>query len=770
MTVKNFRLVFTIVVMVLSAIMPSIASADIIDDITVHTDANDEVDMVVKFTVPIQYMRHFPQGKTDFTAISFNVLSSVPAADWQNYESHRAPPSDLVEDVLVSTIDRATGPQVQIKFKKTVDITVDLGRNGQSLVIHMKRLVTSSDAPSGNVIAPVIVLPPSAQKAVHIPLGGTDGLPVFPDIDQPVQQDSITASSTPTLAEQVLKANNQASAQMIQGGNALLTGQPFIAIDSFNGTLRLPPNKYTEDAQLWIAISKERSGQLPKAILEFQTYLKLYPNGKYAQWVKDRLALYKASQPALFQTSTNLLATPKPTQNTDLQYSEFGSLSMEAYTGASSTKTMATVGTTQIPTTISSTDQKSVMTNVTMTARANNNEYDNRLVFQDLYAANYLPGQMNTNRLGAAFYELKDRVENYSVKIGRQSGMGGGVMGRFDGVSAGYGFMNDYRVNVVAGQLSDMTLDEQPKFTGTSLDFGYKSPFGGSVYYIDQTVYGITDRKAIGGNLRYFESSFNVMSMLDYDLLFKALNFFTVQGTVSGGGKSNDYNFLVDRRRSPILDLRNAVSGSTVTFTSLIQQGMSTSDLVDWANARTTTTDSASAGMINHLSEKWIMGSDISFATTEAMAASGTSDPTTGVCIDVMVGCVAEVPSSGPSWSFSERLAGMGVFKPRDVTSLSVNYSQSETSKNKGLQLSNHSDIAEKWTLDSTMGATLQTDNTGGKTNSYSPSLRLSYRMKNYLTLDSQLGLTWSTTSSSSLQTGSRTFQDNISFGFRFDF
>ena len=80
------------------------------------------------------------------------------------------------------------------------------------------------------------------------------------------------------------------------------------------------------------------------------------------------------------------------------------------------------------------------MTNLNMTARSYNNEYDNRFVFQDFYAANFLPGQASSSRLGAAYYEMKDRIVDYSFKVGRQSGFGGGVMGRFDGVSAGYGF------------------------------------------------------------------------------------------------------------------------------------------------------------------------------------------------------------------------------------------------------------------------------------------------------------------------------------------
>jgi hypothetical protein len=679
--------------------------------------------------------------------------------------------------VTVSTKDKATGPTVQVKLFKPANISVDLGKNGQSLIIHIKPDAAASPVPgvvmpsppSGEITAPKVDLPPVTLKAIHIPFGGKDGLPVYPDIDQPVTLPPVAESATPTLAEQIIKANNQAAPLMIEGGNALLAGQAFAAVESFNNVLKLPPNKYTEDAQLWIGIAKEKTGQLPRAILEYNSFLKLYPNGRWAKWVKDRLDLLKTSQPRLFVVAPPVVITLPKIKNTEFQFTEFGSLSMEAYLGANKTETSAAGGTSQAPTSISSMTQKSIITNVNVTARSYNNEYDNRLVLQEFYSANYLPGQTNSSRLGSAFYELKDRIDSYSVKIGRQSGMGGGVMGRFDGVAAGYGINSEYRANVVAGQLSDSTRDVQPIFMGASLDFGLKNPFGGSVYYMDQTVSGFTDRRAIGGNLRYFEPSFNIMSMFDYDIQFRALNMITVQGTLNGGGKSNDYNFLVDRRRSPILDLRNAINGTTATLNTLLQNGWDKDGLILLADQRTTVTNSASVGMVNHLNERWNTGTDISYSITDALAASGTDPALIGGGLPIE-GFVPASPSSGPLWSVSQRLTGIGVFHPRDVSNFGVSYSKSETSSSASLQCSNHSDVGEQWSLDTSLTVGFQKDNAGGKSNNISPSERVSYRLKSNLTLDAQLGLSWSKTSSDALQSSSNSFQDFLSFGFRFDF
>lgn len=840
--IKLHRLFLSFLAVILLDTVSPYVSAEIIDDITVHQDASGGTDTVIKFTVPIQYLRHFPQGKSSSTSIYFNILNTVPIDEWQDYESHRTPPSDLVQEIMVTTRDRGTGPKIHITFYRPAEFTVAMGGDNQTLVIHAKPITaqqnneskpapgqsgvipvpvaaapiaviaatpksppvsvpsaatpavsvtkemppapapatvsapvaasapvpaTAPVAPSGDITAPKIVLKPSSSKPIHIPLGGKDGLPPFPEIDQYVPQGTTPVPANASLTDKIMIANNQAAALMENGGNALLTGQTFAAIDSFNQVLNLPPNKYTEDAQLWVGIAKERSGQLSKAILEFNSYLRLYPDGKSAKWVKDRLAKLKLSQPALFAALDKQSTAPARAQNTEFQYSEFGSLSMYYYQGASQTNTVASAGAVQTPTTFSLIDQKSLITNLNMTARSYNNEYDNRLVFQDFYAANFLPGQQNISMLGAAYYEMKDRIVDYSFRVGRQSGLGGGVMGRFDGVSAGYGIVPNWRVNVVAGQLSDFTIDSKPTFYGASVDFGTKSQLGGSVYGITQQVNGFTDRRAVGGNLRYFDQRFNIMSMVDYDVLFKAVNIFTVQGTLNGGGTGTDYNFLLDRRRSPVLDIRNAINGTTTSIATLMQNGWSMSDLILLADQRTTVSSMAQVGMTNHMSEKWFIGTDFTIAKTAGMTASGTllPDGTTGV-----EGFVPAIPSTGNTWTITERATGLGVIRPQDTTNFSVSYSKGALIAAEGFQASNHVDLQEKWTLDSTFLLSLQNDNTGGKMHDISPTIRVAYKIRRNLSADTQLGLDWNKTSSSVLQSTSTALREFVAFGFRLDF
>lgn len=825
------------------------AAEEIIDDIVLRPGASGEVNLEIKFAVPVQYVRHFPLKKSPHSTIFFNILSSVPKDQWQSRQAHRAPPSDLIRDITVSIMDPGTGPKIQLDFSRPAEFTVSPGRNGQSLMIHITaEILPKNDAtpvpgpsipavipavvvpavvatapklpapaagfpptavsgkpgtapapapkpapapipapvpaavaapvpasapaatsavPTGDVTAPSIVLPPSG-KLLRLPLGGKDGLPVFPDIEQ-VAPESAQAAPPANLppAQQLKRVNDQAALLMLKGGKDLLDGKPFAATESFNGVLNLPPNRYTEDAQLWVGITREKSGQLQKGILEFQTYLKLYPTGKSVSWVNNRLAVLKIAAPGIFAELAKppQAMAPAKVKNTEFQTMEFGSLGMYYYTGGSRIKTSG--GNQAAIPAISVVDQKSLMTNINMTANTYNNEYDNRLVFQDFYARNLLPKQKNNNRLGAAFYEFRDRIEGFSTRIGRQSGLGGGVMGRFDGISAGIDVFSDYRFNVVGGQLADITLDSKPKFYGTSVDFGIKSPIGGSLYAITQKADGLKDRQAVGGNLRYFNPSFNLMSMFDYDTQFKALNMITLQGAYNSGGSGTDYNFIIDRRRSPILDVRNAVNGTATPVSTLLQNGWTFQDLILLANQRTGSTSSVAVGMTNHLNEKWNAGTDVSVARNSGLPASGTMLPDGSVGLE---GFVPAIPSSPNVWTLSERLTGNGIIRPHDITNFIVSYSKGPTSASESFQFSNHSDLQEKWSLDLTLHFSHQGDKTGGVVNDISPTSRLTYRMLSNLSLDGQLGLDLTKFSNGALQTQTTTFRYFASFGFQWNF
>ena len=76
---------------------------------------------------------------------------------------------------------------------------------------------------------------------------------------------------------------------MVQGRDALAAKNNEAAVDALNKLLLLPPNDYTQDGQEWIGVARERAGQPDKAKVEYDLYLRLYPEGDGAARVAQRL-------------------------------------------------------------------------------------------------------------------------------------------------------------------------------------------------------------------------------------------------------------------------------------------------------------------------------------------------------------------------------------------------------------------------------------------------------------------------------------------------
>lgn len=825
------------------------AAAEIVDDITYKTDANGELDVNIDFAVPIQYLRHFPQKKSQEMVIYFSIPASVPSEQWLGYESNRSPVSSVVRILFVSTRDLSTGPKIMFQFHRPAEFSVSPGRNNQSILVHIKPDITGQQKSGGAtglpagivspVVSPQIVTaapvalptpsspreavsvaepitavsspaaaqpqPPVAAKpvseraaeaikpatkavapAVTAPaaqLGGKEGLPLFPKLDPIVAEASAQKpAEVLSVEDQIKKTNNQAVSFMTKGREAMLKGELFAAIDAFNSVLNLPPNKYSADAQLWIGIAKEKSGQQAKARLEFESYLKLYPNGAETAWVNQRLARLNLSAPAVTPVKTAKVAK---VQSTKFETNQYGSLAMYYHLGKSWTNTTKTEGGVDVPDNSNKTDLSSMIGLVSMTARAYNNEFDNRLVFQANKIQNLLDDKRSRSRLNSAFYDVRNRVDNYSARLGVQSAMGGGVMGRFLGISAGYGFTPDWRANIALGQSTEAVLGSKPKFNSVGLDFGVNSPLGGSVYFINQTVEGITDRKATGGNLRYFEQGKTVIAMLDYDIQFKSVNIFSLQGTLNYDS-GTDYSFMLDHRKAPSLSIMNAVYGAGQTAATqffwvdpndptqcliynefydpvspqgqnlckpdvsyaytpstlgvLLQNGFTIESLIELAKKRTASTNQVQFGASQRIREKWQVGADLTVSNTSGLPESGTDngDNTTG-----LEGYFPATPSSGSTWTLSGRITGSDVIAKRDLTTASLSFTKGPSVLSRFLILNNRSYPAELWTLDGTLRGIFVTDNIGGKQKSFSAVAKTGYSLRTSLTWEVELGLDW---------------------------
>ena len=210
---------------------------------------------------------------------------------------------------------------------------------------------------------------------------------------------------------------------------------------------------------------------------------------------------------------------------------------------------------------LSATDQRQWQSNVDLNWRYRDAEKDMRFVFRDNYSLDQIKDS-GKQRLSALYFDYRSMLNGTSMRVGRQSPNGGGVLYRFDGIQAGYAFQPKWKVNAVVGQPSDALLDTSRKFYGLSIDAeALTKELSGSAFVIEQVIDGETDRRGVGADLRYFSGGVSATAQLDYDMIIKGVNVAAVQATWQLS-EATVVNAMFDRRTTPILSLGTSTSTS----------------------------------------------------------------------------------------------------------------------------------------------------------------------------------------------------------------
>ncbi|MEI7842136.1 MAG: hypothetical protein WCI39_03800 [Gallionellaceae bacterium] len=711
----------------------SITSAAPLEDVSVQ-QVGDDAQATIKLSTQVHFLRYVPAGKSRLMEIYYERMPSSNVSDpWVDNEVRTSAETTISPAFKVTTRDQAIQPKLVIEFARDVEFKVSPAADGRSFVVTIK---------SEKVEAPV------AKSA----------LPLLPTVLPPVKDPNATPASEGVAAVD----NNQEGYKLMSAGRDALSAKNYpAAIEAFNKLLMLPPNQYSQDAQEWVGVSRERNGQADKAKAEYELYLKLFKTEPGVSNVKQRLAGLRVSG------ATAKMDTPVK----KIQERSFfqGGISSRYYFGQTDIESTYQWNGTSTTSTYSLKDQSSLITNVDATQRYISQDYDNRIVFRDVHTKNFLPGKADRNRMNSAYVEVKNRTADYSARLGRQTSSGGGVMGRFDGLAGGYGAPQDFRVNAVAGQLVDFTSTVQPVFYGAGVESG---PY--SAYVINQTLDGVLDRRAVGTEYRYFDGGKTAFALLDYDIYFSMLNAATVTGTYQVESSGTSFNFMADYRKSPSVSTRNALNGSLVT--SIKDLGLSEADLKALAISRTGSMAFTQFGMTQKLSKNWQLGGDVRLSKIDGLAATGC-DP-----VDVAAGIAPAICSSNPNLGYSPlitasgldktitaQLIGSNLYSDADMTSMGTSYITSDYVKSaQSIFIYNRTSWDRELYFDTSWNFYNQTDNYGGSLARNMPMVRVAYMVAQTLSLDADLGIDYSTSKGTSqTSTTKRIFG---SLGFRWDF
>ena len=479
------------------------------------------------------------------------------------------------------------------------------------------------------------------------------------------------------------------------------------AVDLLSRLLRQPEFPARVDAQELIGLVRERAGQLAQAKAEYEEYLRRYPNGPGAERVRTRLrTLIEA---ALAPKSLGESAAP---QGNRLTLAGTTSLTYQYEKDQ----------TTSAGTTTSTTSVNAALVYADLLLRDRGERYD----FTSRIDAGYTKNIVSTfggsqDRTTAAYAELTDRMLGLTGRLGRQTLASQGIIGLFDGLYVGYQLNPTLTVSV-AGGLPAYTAYSSPsgqtKFGTVTAEFDpFHLAWVFDAYFFDEMVGSQTDRRSVGFQTRYSQPGRTAVVLVDYDVEFQQLNSATLIGNAKVG-QSWILGFNADHRRSPLLELNNALIGQTATSLNALEQQIippattppTPSQIRQMALDRTATSNTFVISASRPLGERWQFMVDLAGLELSSTPASFN---------------VPGTPSPGLDKSASVQMSGLSLLQASDLHIFSVRYDDSPISRSTTLSWDARFVVHGAWRLGPRLSVErLDDPSVGGTQYLYLPQVR----------------------------------------------
>jgi len=658
------------------------ASAQLVDSVEVTREGSDAV-VHIRFGALIQYLRHVPVNEGRLVQVYFQITARDEASASVQEQQRRPPPNNLLPGLVVTYPAQLPGVQrrLDVEFGSTVKYRLR-PEDSRTIVITVP-LTDEQIARLAPAKPPELGLPPSEVAAT-------------PQTD--VERDAAGFS---------------------REARAAMERRDFEqAVGVLNRLLNLPPNPWSQEAQEMIGVARLQLGEAAKARAEFELYLNLYPEGPGAERVRQRLAVLAILPEGAPPTGARREAP-----------SYWGSVSQYYYGGQSRTQTATTIttpatGATTIDTaTLSATDQSQLVTNVDLTGRFRDANWDNRVVVRDSYAASFLKNGTNTNRLAAAFFETMYQPAQLFGRFGRQQATSNGVLGLFDGAVGSWGFTQNWRVNAVAGQPVDTVSGTTKTFYGASVEAdNLGERWSGNIFAIRQMAGSVEDRVGVGGEVRYFDTNRSLYSLFDYDPTFRATNVALVQGNWQFP-TGTSLSALYDYRRSPTLQVTNAlVTDPWSSIGSLVERiGMSATR--DLAKAVTPVSRVAFVGVTQQLSPRWQLGFDFRLSSLSGTQATPT---------------LPAVPATGNIYTYNVQAIGNGLTTLQDILLINASWLTARSYDAQQASLDYRFTLWQDLVIEPMLRWYRQADPQGTTLTRIAPGLKLTWRVKDRFWLEAQ--------------------------------
>ncbi len=466
---------------------------------------------------------------------------------------------------------------------------------------------------------------------------------------------------------------------------------------------------FKQDAQEYLAVSREKNGQYAHAKAEYLEYLRLYPTGEGADRVKMRLdSMLLASAPPRRKLEQKKI-------NDSVLWSNSGYVT-EFYRYDKLRENTTTV------------EKSSSASSMGLFSRRRSDASDMKMQMTGDYLLDLNNPDGNRGRLTSLFVDYANRPKTASIRLGRQSQTRSGVLGRMDGIWADYQLHPQWKINLVAGHpvnyFESNQVQENSSFFGYSLDIGpFNQYWDFNLFKIEQQVDGVKDREATGGEIRYISPAGVFFTLVDYDTYYEELNKVYVVSTMRFGERGT-LNLIYDRGKAPYMLTTNALQGQPYQSIDKMKTIYSENEIKQIARDRTSEITTSSISGSFPVSKDYMMNLDMTITDI-----SGT--PTSA-------GVIGTEPT-GNEYYYGVQLIGNDVLFKRDTVLFGVRYTDGSTYQKVSYSASDSMMLNNKWRVNAGLYYELTNQTNGAKITAIKPSCGLVYQYSKALHLETDI-------------------------------
>jgi tetratricopeptide (TPR) repeat protein len=664
-------------------------------DVTITERENCAV-IRVAFTFVVRLVRHFPQASGDNLRIQFAPVGprAVDREALFTRRSVRPPRSEiasLAEVVYEGNV--VGGPFLTLSFTRPRMFRVEEGRDFRSLII-----VVRGEGPECPRVGPG----PPAERA-PVP---KDQPPARATAEKP-------EASPPQVSE------GRLAQLMEEAAKAVTRGDHRQAVEYYTKILEYPRHRFSQEAQEFLGLARERAGQLAHARAEYEKYLELYPKGEGADRVRQRLAGLLTARAT---PQEKLREARAPQAETAATTDIHGSFSQFYQRFENFTDQGGNVVTRSL-----------LSTDLDFAIRRRTAAYQLSSVFSGGYDHSFLADDGGDFRLSRLYLDVLHRERGISARLGRETRSTDGVLGRFDGAVLGYQPFRPIKVNALFGFPADPSqfseYETNKYFYGASLDLGtFAERWNFNLYAIQQEAEGILDRQAVGADARYVDASGSLFALVDYDVSYDELNTILAVANWIFPDRTA-FNIAFDQRKTPTLTTSNALIGQPAGSLSALRSTLSEDEVRDLARDRTATSRSLTLGITRPLGEKLQLGGDVTVSETTGTPASGGVDA---------------VPDTGYEYLFSFQLVGSNLIKDGDVAIVGLRYANASSADTIGLNLNVRYPLGGEWRINPKIQVDYRQLHPGDTEEvKIRPALTIDYYLMRLVRLEVEAGVDW---------------------------